>query len=603
MNEATGIGIATSGPQQETPQITDFAIIKHLQMLIATGITPKEILKSVLDIKDETPITPLSEIGLNYIAIQNLIRGYYNKGQYDEGLALLKDVADILVFGLDNEFVFEKYINILILFNLKYLRFSISWQKILNPDGTINETGIQHYAKLCELLKVNDIEPIVNLTHYELHGYDIHSREFEYKFREIAHSVVEALVKQNVKYWIAFNEPAVHSAGLNFGIWKKGSFFNMPAHFKTLKRIGDLSKDFYQVAHDKGDYYNVDVKVIANFNVALFDLGVDPTTLDKIIVWFADKIDKNAQINPYTFKDGTRAFDILALQPYHIYNFALVNKFLRTKVAPLLASIGTGFNMGMGNFTELIPEEDFFIDTSNPDFKDNNKTRKGAHGQILYPEAILQVIMKMRDDLDFHEFIITESGADIYSQSPEGTKDKTWYLNEVFKTIKKLQQEGISIPIVLIWTLIRMWEILGPKGGGIGLWDFAIFGEPLNKDEIALILQDELEMDNIKAKLMASRIIDNGNTPLRIYDGMLDNLSKIFESGIITLEALMDALVIKDEEKEVSIVQLCLIKQYYIKKEGLFSDNVETTEKAISKLLFQWFNIDNTQPFKSIEEQ
>ncbi|EMF0095161.1 glycoside hydrolase family 1 protein [Enterococcus hirae] len=50
---------------------------------------------------------------------------------------------------------------------LKAYRFSISWSRVM-PNGKVNPAGIAFYKRLIELLKENDIQPIVTVFHFDL---------------------------------------------------------------------------------------------------------------------------------------------------------------------------------------------------------------------------------------------------------------------------------------------------------------------------------------------------------------------------------------------------------------------------------------------------
>ena len=51
---------------------------------------------------------------------------------------------------------------------VKHYRFSLSWPRLQNQDGTPNEDGYQFYEKLLDALKSNHIEPYVTLHHWDL---------------------------------------------------------------------------------------------------------------------------------------------------------------------------------------------------------------------------------------------------------------------------------------------------------------------------------------------------------------------------------------------------------------------------------------------------
>ncbi|MEP7103414.1 MAG: family 1 glycosylhydrolase [Candidatus Dojkabacteria bacterium] len=572
-------GIATSSSQHGTPTEADFVFVEKLRQII-DNYSAEEALQMILNdsLSGEQSQTSLKEIGLNINAIRNIIAKYVEEGHLEEAIDIVRSIADLLVFGIDKEIVFYKYVELLKLFNFSILRFSLDWNKIVDEDNEPNSKEIYKYAKKVSLLIENGIEPIITFSHFETNGLDIHSPEFEKLFKKVSLEVLQNLIPLGVEYWIAFNEPAVHSGGINLGFWGKGTpnIAGLKKHFKTVKRLGELSKFFYKTAHDVGRESGVNVKVIANFNVSFFDTGKHPTPLDKLSAWIGDKVDKDTQLNAYRFEDGKYAFDIIALNPYQIYNFALTNRFFRKLIPRLLKDLTNGaYLYGEGEYlNEELDFNNLIPNTSNPDFEDFNETRVGSHGEILHPKSISIAIKLMIERYHLTHVALTEVGADIYNKDEFSTEDKVWYLRKVKEELEKLVEDGISIPFVLIWTLIRMWEILGPNGGGIGVWDFGILGEPLSRKDIQINLIKHLEMDEVSAAKLAENIEREGNTPIRIYREMIENLGEIFISSKINLENVVEALITnKGEENElvINILQLIELKEYYLKQEDSFS--------------------------------
>ncbi|MBY7142901.1 glycoside hydrolase family 1 protein [Virgibacillus sp. NKC19-3] len=97
--------------------------------------------------------------------------------------------------------------------NFNSFRTSISWTRLL-PDGKhINQEAVRFYNDVINELLKNDIEPIINLYHFDmpLHfqeqgGWE--NREVVEAFRYYA-EVVFDLFGDRVKKWTTFNEPIV----------------------------------------------------------------------------------------------------------------------------------------------------------------------------------------------------------------------------------------------------------------------------------------------------------------------------------------------------------------------------------------------------------
>ncbi|HBF4081295.1 glycoside hydrolase family 1 protein [Clostridioides difficile] len=95
----------------------------------------------------------------------------------------------------------------------KTLRVSIAWTRIF-PKGIEeepNEKGLQFYENLFKELRVNGIEPLVTLSHYEMPIYLVNNYD-----GWVSREVIDMFVKYSkvcfkrykdlVKYWLTFNE-------------------------------------------------------------------------------------------------------------------------------------------------------------------------------------------------------------------------------------------------------------------------------------------------------------------------------------------------------------------------------------------------------------
>ena len=104
-------------------------------------------------------------------------------------------------------------------------RFSIAWPRIFpTGSGTANQPGIDFYRRLIDELRANDIEPVVNLFHWDLPqalqdrgGFG--NRDIVGQFADYAHLVASRL-GDSISDWMTFNEPAVfaflaHTDGLH----------------------------------------------------------------------------------------------------------------------------------------------------------------------------------------------------------------------------------------------------------------------------------------------------------------------------------------------------------------------------------------------------
>lgn len=114
--------------------------------------------------------------------------------------------------AVDHYHRFEEDVRLFKELGLKAYRFSISWSRVM-PDGKVNPEGLNFYRKLINLLKENDIEPIVTVFHFDL-PYTIsekggwENRETIQEFADYCHLLFDTF-GNDVTYWQTINEQNV----------------------------------------------------------------------------------------------------------------------------------------------------------------------------------------------------------------------------------------------------------------------------------------------------------------------------------------------------------------------------------------------------------
>ncbi|PXW92221.1 aryl-phospho-beta-glucosidase [Streptohalobacillus salinus] len=96
-------------------------------------------------------------------------------------------------------------------------RMSISWARLINKDGSINDEAVAFYNQVIDCLIDHDIEPFANLFHFDMPMYEQEKGGFESRdviedylaFAKTAFS----LFADRVKTWFTFNEPIVPVEG------------------------------------------------------------------------------------------------------------------------------------------------------------------------------------------------------------------------------------------------------------------------------------------------------------------------------------------------------------------------------------------------------
>ncbi|NTU42492.1 MAG: family 1 glycosylhydrolase [Nitrospirales bacterium] len=91
-------------------------------------------------------------------------------------------------------------------------RFSLEWSRIQPHEGAWDSDAVAHYQEIIQILRENNIEPMVTLHHFThplwfITRYPWHKESSVERFLEFTERIVSEI--KDVKYWITFNEPYV----------------------------------------------------------------------------------------------------------------------------------------------------------------------------------------------------------------------------------------------------------------------------------------------------------------------------------------------------------------------------------------------------------
>ncbi len=108
--------------------------------------------------------------------------------------------------------LYKKDLQLLKELGVNAYRFSIEWSRIQPHESQWNEEAVTHYQEIIDILKANDIEPIVTIHHFThplwfIRKYPWHTKASVEKFLFFAEKLLASI--KNVRYWITFNEPYV----------------------------------------------------------------------------------------------------------------------------------------------------------------------------------------------------------------------------------------------------------------------------------------------------------------------------------------------------------------------------------------------------------
>jgi len=108
--------------------------------------------------------------------------------------------------------LYKKDLNLLKDLGVNAYRFSIEWSRIQPKENLWDGEAIAHYQEIVDILRANNIEPMITLHHFThplwfIKKYPWHKDTSVEKFLEYTEKVLSAI--KGVRYWITFNEPYV----------------------------------------------------------------------------------------------------------------------------------------------------------------------------------------------------------------------------------------------------------------------------------------------------------------------------------------------------------------------------------------------------------
>ncbi|WP_284246584.1 GH1 family beta-glucosidase [Thalassotalea insulae] len=127
----------------------------------------------------------------------------------------------------DHFHLWQQDIEMIKALNVDAYRLSVSWGRVINQDGTVNQSGIQFYLQLLDLLNQYNIKVFITLYHWDLPQYledngGWLNRETAYQFQHYTEQVVNAFGDRVYSY-ATLNEPFCSAyLGYELGIHAPG---------------------------------------------------------------------------------------------------------------------------------------------------------------------------------------------------------------------------------------------------------------------------------------------------------------------------------------------------------------------------------------------
>ncbi len=387
------------------------------------------------------------------------IEGAYNedgKGEslwdfYANHLQIIKDGATGNI-AIDHYHRYRDDVRMMKGLGLKAYRFSISWTRILPSGiGPVNEKGIEFYQNLITELLAAGIEPIPTLYHWDYpkaladqSGW-LNRKSPEW-FAEYAKVCFQAF-GDRVRTWITLNEPWVDAFASIYWLQKPT--------VDTMTRA-------VQIAHHQILGH---CRAIAAFRELVPD-GKIGIALSMIPSYRAtdSKADKAAAIRYDQFVNqwfleavfrGTYPREMLEFYRKKLSAPMILPGDLELMKSHFVDFIGVNYytrNIIKASQAEPIMELE---EVERPDLS-------WPHSGEIYPQGLLDILVRINRDYQQPDILITENGAGFYDESiVHGQIDdyrRIDFLKQHIKVVHKALKKGIKVRGYLVWSIFDNLE-------------------------------------------------------------------------------------------------------------------------------------------------
>ncbi|NQY18384.1 GH1 family beta-glucosidase [Alteromonas sp.] len=325
-------------------------------------------------------------------------------------------------------------------------RLSISWPRVMNQDGTVNEIGIRFYINLVDELKRRGMKVFVTLYHWDLPQYledqgGWLNRDTAYAFAQYAEVVANAL-GEKVHAYATLNEPfcsaylgyevGIHAPGIT-GVdnGRKAAHHLLLAHGLALKVLNKYCP-------------NSQNGIVLNFSTCH---GATDSQADKRAAQLADDYHNQWYLTPIVEGKYPEVIDRLddADKPdIHEGDMAIISQPIDY--------------LGINYYTRTVYEG-----TDNDWFEvvPPTTTELTAMGWEITPDAFTELLVDLHQRYTLPPIYITENGAAMDDKLVNGEvndDDRTAYFHTHLNAVNSAIEKGVDIRGYFAWSLMDNFE-------------------------------------------------------------------------------------------------------------------------------------------------
>ncbi|MFT5452254.1 MAG: beta-glucosidase [Enterobacterales bacterium] len=328
--------------------------------------------------------------------------------------------------------------------NVDAYRFSISWTRVLNKDGTINHKGIEFYSRLLDRLNEYGIKPFVTLYHWDLPQHLEHkggwlNRDTAYRFRDYADKV-SRLFKDKVYSYATLNEPYCSAhLGYETGI-----------HAPGIKHLGKKAAHHLLLAHGLGMQVLQSNSPESKNGIVVNLSPTYPATASSEDIKAAKIADQD--INHWYIKpilDGQYP-ELLELTP---------EKDRPDIQQDDLKIISTAVDyLGINYYTRTVIEasQDNLYEVTEPTIKPLTEM-----DWEVFPQGYFDILTRLNNEYKLPPVYLTENGAAMPDQLIAGEVqdlDRVDFFQTHFEAVHQAIEAGVDIQSYFAWSLMDNFE-------------------------------------------------------------------------------------------------------------------------------------------------
>jgi beta-glucosidase len=324
-------------------------------------------------------------------------------------------------------------------------RFSISWPRVINADGSVREDGIRFYISLLDRLNENNVRPFVTLYHWDLPQYledtgGWLNRETAFRFREYADLVTREFGSRVYSY-ATLNEPfcsaylgyeaGIHAPGLadrTFG--KKAAHNLLLAHGLAMPVLQKNSPESLN-------------GIVLNFTPC-YPATESPE--DALAARAADELFNQWYIKPIMDGEYPGVFESIpeAERP------ELLDGDLDIISQPI------DF-LGVNYYTRAI----YRADEKKPFVRLPARPPLTDMGWEICPEAFTELLLSLNRKYQLPPVFITENGAAMADSLEDGRindSDRNQYIQDHIEAVNRAMEHGVDVRGYFAWSLMDNFE-------------------------------------------------------------------------------------------------------------------------------------------------